>query len=122
MFTPPPCVARGSSKKGGHGASASLPTLRNYTAPPLARTAEFVEPDQSDSTSPVLFAKIFLFSYPPNHPAFPTPSMGAEDSSKTRAHRIAPRDREAVFDVYERATLSAVIARESGRSSIPRRQ
>jgi len=32
-----------------------------------ARTAEFVEPDQSDSTSPVLFEKIFLFSHPPNH-------------------------------------------------------
>jgi hypothetical protein len=29
--------------------------------------AEFVEPDQSDSTSPVPFAKIFLFSLPPNH-------------------------------------------------------
>src|SRR5580693_7214356 len=32
-----------------------------------ARTAEFVEPDQSDSTSPVPFAKIFLFSRTPNH-------------------------------------------------------
>jgi hypothetical protein len=28
--------------------------------------------------------------------------------------RIARRDREAVFDEYERATLSAVITRESG--------
>jgi hypothetical protein len=32
---------------------------------------------------------------------------------------IAPRDGEAVFDERERATLSAVIVRESGRSSIP---
>jgi hypothetical protein len=33
----------------------------------LARNGGFVEPDQADATSPVLFAKIFLFSYPPNH-------------------------------------------------------
>jgi hypothetical protein len=40
--------------------SSARPTLE------AARTAEFVEPDQSDSTSPVPFAKIFLFSLPPN--------------------------------------------------------
>jgi hypothetical protein len=34
---------------------------------PLARTAEFVEPDQSDLGSPVLFVKIFRFSHTPNH-------------------------------------------------------
>jgi len=39
--------------------------LNPHTA--LARTAEFVEPDQADSTSPVPFAKIFLFPHPPNH-------------------------------------------------------
>jgi hypothetical protein len=33
---------------------------------PLARTAEFVETDQCDSTGPVLFAKIFLFPLTPN--------------------------------------------------------
>jgi hypothetical protein len=33
----------------------------------LARNGEFIEPDQSDATSPVPFAKIFLFSHPPNH-------------------------------------------------------
>src|SRR5229473_7139763 len=42
--------------------------------------------------------------------------------SQQKLGRIAPRDREAVFDEYEPATLSAVIARESGVSSIPRRQ
>src|SRR5229473_5441143 len=47
-----------------------------YSATPLARTAEFIEPDQADATSPVLFAKIFRFSHPP---AFPTPSLGAKD-------------------------------------------
>jgi hypothetical protein len=66
------------------------------------------------------------------HPAFPTPSKGAKDF--VELGRISPRDREAVFDECERATLSAVVARHrvspsaspmtgsSGRSSIPRRQ
>jgi hypothetical protein len=35
--------------------------------------------------------------------------------------RNASRECEGVFDEYGRATLPAVIARESGRSSIPRR-
>ena len=33
----------------------------------LARTAEFVEPDQADLPCPVLFAKIFRFRRCPNH-------------------------------------------------------
>src|ERR1700730_1002847 len=84
------------------------------------------------------------------HPAFPTPSKGREINAQLG--RIAPRGREVVSgiratslraqrsnpffllrgkhgllrfarnDGLERATLSAVIARECGRSSIPRRQ
>jgi hypothetical protein len=33
----------------------------------LAPTAEFLEPDQGDSTGPVPFEKIFRFSFDPNH-------------------------------------------------------
>jgi len=36
--------------------------------------------------------------------------------------RIKPREYGGVFDEYGRAALSVVVARESGRSSIPRRQ
>src|SRR5216684_4191204 len=43
------------------------------------------------------------------HPAFPTPSLGRKINAPLG--RIAPRAREAVFDEYERATLSAVITR-----------
>jgi hypothetical protein len=34
----------------------------------LARNGKFVEPDQSVSTRPALFAKIFRFAATPNHP------------------------------------------------------
>jgi hypothetical protein len=40
--------------------------LRNCPPFRLARTAEFVEADQSDSPSPVSFQKIFRFSFYPN--------------------------------------------------------
>jgi hypothetical protein len=39
-----------------------------------ARSAKYVEPDQSDASSPALLAKIFLFPSDPNHlhiPAIP---------------------------------------------------
>jgi hypothetical protein len=45
----------------------------------LARTAEFVEADQNDPPSPVLFQKIFGFSFYPNHihiPRHPAPTEG----------------------------------------------
>ena len=45
-----------------------------------ARSAEFVEPDQADATRPVLFAKIFRFTFDPNHlhiPRHPGPHKGA---------------------------------------------
>src|SRR5205823_6090243 len=40
---------------------------RRYFAAPRALTIEFVEPDQADSTSPVLLAKIFRLTCRANH-------------------------------------------------------
>src|ERR1700684_1178252 len=45
-----------------------------------ARSTQFVEPDQSDLGRPVLFAKIFRFTFDPNHlhiPRHPGPHKGA---------------------------------------------
>jgi hypothetical protein len=42
-------------------------TLRSIRALRLARSGEFVEPDQSDSTCPVPSAKYFRFAPDPNH-------------------------------------------------------
>ena len=50
------CIASGS------GAAFALAAVCGF-----ARTGEFVETNQSDLGSPVPFAKIFLFSHPPNH-------------------------------------------------------
>jgi hypothetical protein len=44
-------------------------SLSSLTSPtPLARNGEFVEPDQADLGSPVLFEKIFRFPPPPKSP------------------------------------------------------
>jgi hypothetical protein len=46
---------------------ALFPVIANiYAIIRLARTAKFVEADQGDSTSPVIFAKIFSFPPTPN--------------------------------------------------------
>jgi hypothetical protein len=54
------------------------------------------------------------------HPAFPTPFVGRRIHAQLG--RTARRESEGAFDELGRATLSAVIASESGRSSIPGRQ
>jgi hypothetical protein len=50
-------------------------------------------------------------------PGIPHAILGRKVLCTTRA--LAPRESGVVFDEDERATLSAVIVRESGRSSIP---
>jgi hypothetical protein len=55
------------------------PTVQLQSVGSLARTAEFVEPDQSDLPCPVPFAKIFRFVPDPNHfisPAVPPHTEG----------------------------------------------
>jgi hypothetical protein len=52
----------------------------------LARKIEFIEAIHSDSTSPVLFEKIFRFAADPNHfhiPRRPVPQRGVSRSSRT---------------------------------------
>src|ERR1700716_631639 len=51
------------------------------------------------------------------HPAFPTPSVGRK--AHAQLGRIAPRECGVIPNQYERATLSVVVARDGGRSSIP---
>jgi hypothetical protein len=72
--------------------------LTRVMATPLARTAEFVETDQSDSTSPAPFAKIFLFSPDPNqiyiHHRL-VPHRGVSRSSRTRGGMRWTRQRWA---------------------------
>jgi len=46
------------------------------------------------------------------HPAFPTPSLGGE--FKHTPGEFAPREREVVFNEYERAKVSVVITRVCG--------
>jgi hypothetical protein len=65
---------------------------------PLARAAEFVETDQSDSTRPVPFAKIFPFSPDPNQIYIAyrlVPQRGVSRSSRTRGGMRWTRQRQA---------------------------
>jgi hypothetical protein len=55
------------------------------------------------------------------HPAFPAPSDFLGRRFLAKPGRNAPRDRGGVSDEYQRATRSIVVAREGGRSRIPRR-
>src|SRR5437588_3832134 len=58
----------------------------------------FVEPDQADSSSPVLFAKIFPFLLDPNQnyiPAIPPHTRGGSRSSRTRGGMRWTRQRWA---------------------------
>jgi hypothetical protein len=63
-------------------------------ATPLARTAEFIETNQCDLGSPVLFAKIFRFTRRANH-------LYALYGRKINARlgRIAPRGREVMSEI-----------------------
>ena|ERR1700736_2623248 len=64
----------------------------------IHKTGRFVEPDQSDASSPAPFAKIFPFPLDPNQiykPRRPVPTRGVSRSSRTRGGMRWTRQRFA---------------------------